>query len=640
MALLARDPPRAERQAREILKFLPDDARALFIVAAARRRQGDAAAARSLLERLTAAHPDSACAFYELGLTLASQGESEAALAALRRAANLQRDVPRAWASLSDYLLLAGDAAAAATARAEHCAGASPDLQAAVDALRANRLPAAVALLQRHLRGAPNDVAALQMLGETASRLGHQEDAEVYLARCVALAPEAPDPRFSYAQVLHAQLKVHEARAALDRLLAAAPEEPKFLFLAATCAILAGDLQGAASLAAKLIAIVPEQPYAWLCRGQISRMTGKAAESVADFRHALRLNPALGEAWWFLADLKTTRFTDAEIDLMRGHAENAALNASNRVHLHYALGKALEDRADWEASFVQYARGAALYRAGILYDADRHTAAIQTTTAEQSAPFFAARAEGGHPSGAPIFIVGLPRAGSTLVEQILARHPLVEATMELPDLVHIASALGRPGRQGIGPDFFEALAALDAEGRHALGAEYLACAARYRRLNRPRFTDKLPANYLNVGLIRLILPHARIIDVRRQPLAACFANFKQHFAGGQEFSYTLGELGRHYRDYAALMAHWDNVLPGFVHRLIYEELVADPEREIRRLLDFCGLDFAPACLRHWEGGGVVMTHSSEQVRTPIFSSSVDRWRNYAPWLGALEAALG
>lgn len=639
MALLERDPPRAESQAREILKLLRDDARALFIVAAARRRQGDAAAARSLLERLTAAHPSSAYAFHELGLTLAGQGESEAALAALRHAANLRRDVPRAWASLSDHLLLAGDAAAAATARAEHLGAASPDLQAAVDALRANRLSAAVALLQRHLHRAPHDVAALQMLGETASRLGHQEDAEDTLARCVALAPDALDPLFSYALVLHAQLKVHAALAVLDRLLADAPEEPKLLFLATTCAILAGDVQRAADHAAKLIAVIPEQPNVWLCRGQILRMTGRAAEAVADFRHALCLNPGLGEAWWFLADLKTTRFTDADIDLMRYHAENAALNTASRVHLHYALGKALEDREDWPGSFAQYARGASLHRAGIVYDADRNTAAIQTTISQQNAPFFAARAEGGHPSDAPIFIVGLPRAGSTLVEQILGRHPQVEATMELPDLVHIASALGRAGRKGTGPDYFQALSGLDAPARHALGADYLACAARYRHLDRPHFTDKLPANYLNVGLIRLILPRARIIDVRRQPMAACFANFKQHFASGQEFTYALGELGRHFLDYATLIDHWDTVLPGFVHRVSYEDLVADPEREIRRLLDFCGLDFSPACLHHWEGGGVVMTHSSEQVRAPIFSSSVDRWRNYAPWLGELEDAL-
>jgi hypothetical protein len=368
-------------------------------------------------------------------------------------------------------------------------------------------------------------------------------------------------------------------------------------------------------------------------------MLGQPEAAVADFRHAISLRPGLGEAWWYIADLKTARFADSDIVAMRTHAGNPALTAANRVNLHFALGKAFEDRQDWAASFTEYARGASLHRAANPYDADAHTASVALTIAESPADFFADRAAGGEEDGAPIFIVGLPRAGSTLLEQILGRHPAIEPTTELSAIAHMVGALGRPGRKGTGAGYGVALAGLTGAERRALGREYLHRTARYRRTDKPHFIDKMPSNFLHAGFIRLILPRARIIDMRRQPMAACFAAFKQHFVQGHAFSYDLADAGRYYRDYVALMAHMDVVLPGLVHRVMYEDLVANPEAEIRRVLDFLGLPFDAACLRHWEGAGPIVTHSSEQVRQPIYRGSMELWRQYEPWLGALKAAL-
>jgi hypothetical protein len=337
--------------------------------------------------------------------------------------------------------------------------------------------------------------------------------------------------------------------------------------------------------------------------------------------------------------MKTTRFDDADIEAMGAAAANDALTVDDRTQAHYALGKALEDRRQWAASFDHYDTGARMRRATLQHDADHNTVAADLTRKLFTRDFFAGRPRGSL-SEAPIFIVGMPRAGSTLVEQILVSHPDVEPTMELPYVAHIALAIGRPGRKEQGPDFYQSIAALDGPALAAHAARYLEDAARHRVLSRPRFVDKLPGNFMHAGLIELMFPNARIIDVRRHPMAACFSMFKQLFFGGQEFTYDQIELGRYYRDYLSVMEHFEATLPGRVHRLIYEDLIEDAEGETRRLLDYCGLTFDAACLRFWETERPISTHSSEQVRRPVFRDALDRWRDYAPFLGPLARALG
>jgi len=325
---------------------------------------------------------------------------------------------------------------------------------------------------------------------------------------------------------------------------------------------------------------------------------------------------------------------------MEARVADSAVEDVDRLHLEFALGKAYEDAGDWAMSFSHYEKANALQRARFRYDPDHNTERLRHLKAMFTPEFFAARAGTGCLSPDPIFIVGLPRAGSTLIEQILSSHSRVEGTMELPEIIAIARELrAQSGSQAVGA-YTRRLASLDAVHLSALGERFLANTRVYRKTGRPYFIDKMPNNFLHIGLIHLVLPNAKIIDARRHPLACCFSNYRQHFASGQRFAYDLADLGRYYRDYVELMAHFDAVLPGCIHRVIYERLVEDTEEEVRRLLDYCGLPFEDACLRFFENERAVRTPSSEQVRQPIYREAVDQWRHYETWLGPLKDALG
>jgi predicted Zn-dependent protease len=645
MRVLDANPALAELQAREILKVLPHDVRATFIIGAALRRRGDADGARAILEPLAQGQPKSAYAHYELGLTLARLGEAEAAVAALHHAAALRQDLPQTWLSLSDQLRLAGDVQGAATAYAEHIRTtvSDPDVREAAALIRDARLADAEQILRRHVIAHPDDVPALRLLGETVGRMGHREEAEDLLAHCLTLAPDFDDARHSYALILYHQNKIPDAIRQLERLVERSPKDLRYLALLGASCNFVMDYERAIATLETAIAQHPSEPQLWICYGQSLRVFGRQREAREAFERALTLRPTLGEAYWSLADLKTVGLTGEAVERMRGLIGDPTLSPDDRLHLHYALGKALEDAKAWAESFEHYAVGAKLRRAQLPYDADQNTAWAEMSKAHFTAEFFAARASAGAPDAAPsptpIFIVGLPRSGSTLVEQILAAHSEVEATMELPELIHLCNRLLRRRRRGEGPGYLELTALLTPAERAALGAEYLDHTQGYRKLGRALFIDKMPGNFFQLGMIRLILPQAKVIDVRRHPMAAGFSAFKQHFFRGHEFSYDLGDTGRYYADYVSFMAHFDRVLPGFVHRVIYEDLVEDPEAEVRRLLAYCGLPFEEGCLRHWESGRPVSTHSSEQVRGPIFRDGLEQWRHYEPWLGPLREAV-
>jgi hypothetical protein len=348
----------------------------------------------------------------------------------------------------------------------------------------------------------------------------------------------------------------------------------------------------------------------------------------------------LGESYWSLANLKTFRFNAQEIDDMRSALGAKDLDPHERFRFHFALGKALEDEADFEKSFEHYAEGNRLRRLDIRYDADEHRERLGRSHALFTREFLCERAHVGCPAPDPIFIVGLPRSGSTLLEQILASHSLVEGTMELPDIIAMARRVAGTADDSGGANYPGVLAALTADQWRRLGEEYMERTRIYRKGSAPFFIDKMPNNFLHLGLILVALPNAKIIDARRHPLACCLSGFKQHFAMGQHFSYSLEDLGRYYRDYTAFMAHFDRVAPGRVHRVFYENLVDHTEAEVRALLDYCGLDFEPSCLRFYENSRAVRTASSEQVRRPIFRDGVEQWRNFEPWLQPLKTALG
>ncbi|QUD87376.1 tetratricopeptide repeat-containing sulfotransferase family protein [Phenylobacterium montanum] len=638
---LAQDAPSAERQARAILARVPNDPRALLILASARRRQGDAGGARTILEPLAKAFPRAANTHYELGASLADLGDP-GAKPALRHAVGLNPDLAEAWRTLGDLLFREGDLRGAEAAFAEHSRASvtDPALKTAAAALYGGRLSEAEALLRRHIADRPNELEPLRLLAETYLRQMRLAAAEGLLARCLELAPGHDGMRFSYASALFRQQRAAEAMPHVERLMARDPKHPAYRNLYAGCLGLIGEDERVIEVTEALARDYAGQPHVWLSYGHALRAVGRQDEAVAAYRKAISMAPGLGDAYWSLANLKVASFGAGDEAAIAAQLGRGDLAAEDRLHLHYALGKALEDRKDFAGSFAHYAQGAAIRKAEAPYDAAAVTALADRSQAVLTAGFFAARAGGGAPSQAPIFIVGLPRSGSTLVEQILASHSAVEGTMELPYVEHLAFELAGVGRAEPGRPYPDCLEALAPARLAELGERYLSQTLVHRKLGRPMFVDKMPNNFQHIGLIQLMLPNARIIDARRHPLGTCFSCFKQHFAEGQTFTYDLTDLGRYYRDYVRLMDHFDQVLPGRVHRVIYEDMVENTEAEIRRLLDYCGLEFEAPCLRFWETDRSVRTVSSEQVRRPIYRGGLDQWRAYEPWLGPLKAALG
>lgn len=506
-----------------------------------------------------------------------------------------------------------------------------PRLIAAAAALHDRRLDVAEPLLRQHLKEDPFDVAAIRMLAELAGRIGRYRDAETLLRRAIELSPGFTAARANLALVLYRLNRPIEAIAELDILFADQPDNVGHANLKAAAFGRIGDFEAAIALYESVLAAEPRQPRIWMSFGHMLKTVGRQADGIAAYRRALALAPELGEAWWSLANLKTVRFDDDDIAAMEVACAQDNLTDEDRFHLDFALGKAFEDRKQAARSFAHYAAGNTLRRASIGYDAGETEAFVDRSIALYTGDFLDARRDQGCKAPDPIFILGMPRAGSTLIEQILSSHSLVEGTTELPDIPALARrGEGYPGN----------MADLPGKKLHALGEEYLDRTRVQRRTGRPFFIDKLPNNWAHVPFIHLILPNATIIDARRHPLGCCFSNFKQHFARGQGFSYALDDMGRYYRDYVRLMAHVDTVLPGRVHRVFYEHMVDDTEAAVRALLAACGLGFEPACLSFHETERAVRTASSEQVRRPIFRDGTESWKTFEPWLDPLKAALG
>ncbi|HEY6641211.1 tetratricopeptide repeat-containing sulfotransferase family protein [Povalibacter sp.] len=640
--LLADQPKLAVAQAHEILKVVPDHPQATLLLGVGHRLAGDTQSALEVLRPLAAAQPRSARTQYELGLTLAEAGEGDAAVVALRRALQLKPDLPDAWRVLADHLRALNDTAGADEAYAQHIRHSTrnPRLLDAASALCSNRIADAEMLLRDYLKQAPTDVPAIRMLAEVASRLGRYGDAETLLRRCLELAPGFVAARHNYAVVLHRQNKSAEALVAIDQALAAEPRNHGYRSLKAAILSALGDYERATELYSQVTQAYPRNAKVWMSFAHTLKTAGRQTDSIANYRRAIDLAPQLGEAYWSLANLKTFRFSADEMAGMQAQLVRDSLSPEDRFHLHFALGKAHEDAGNYATSFSHYQEGNRQRRALIQYRADDTSDHVRRSKSLLTSDFFAARRGWGAQAADPIFIVGLPRAGSTLLEQILSSHPLVEGTMELPDIVALARELAGPRIRGETSRYPEVLATLDAAQCAELGQRYLDQTRIYRKRGAPFFIDKMPNNFAHAGLIQLILPNAKIIDARRHPLGCCFSAFKQHFARGQHFTYGLDDVGRYYRDYVELMAHLDDVLPGRVHRVIYEQMVDDTEAQVRRLLEYCGLPFDDRCLRFYENDRAVRTASSEQVRQPIFRDGVDHWRHFEPWLGDLKRALG
>ena len=596
-----------------------------------------------MIQTLDSPTPETVAAAILHGRTLLDGSPAEAADQA-RHILSFSSNNTDALRLLSAALRRLGDNEGAGQAQlaAIHASDNDPDLVRAGKALTDDDLLLAEMILRKLIAERPDDASATRMLAEVAQRVNRLPDAERLLRVALDLAPGFLFARMNLAAVLHSLNRSGEALDELDIVRRAEGDFDDTLQLRAEVLVAIGDYDEAIAIYRDLLTRDPENWEMWMSIGHLHKTVGAQGAAVAGYRRVLQIAAMNGEAWWSLANLKTFTFDEADIAAMQAALARHDLSESDRLRIHFALGQAFEDRGETDRSFGHFVEGNRIRDAQLDYEPTKVTALVEASENLFTRKFLSARAGQGCSAPDPIFILGLPRSGSTLVEQILASHPAIEGTAELADIIALARSLDtEPASLGEAWNNYPALLAeLAPDQLHGLGELYLDRTRVQRKTDRPRFIDKMPNNWVHVGFIRLILPNAKIIDARRHPFACGYSNFKQQFARGQEFSYNLANFGQYYRDYVRLMDHFDAVAPGAVHRVIHERLVADPEGEIRRLLDYLALPFEPACLLFHENRRPVHTASSQQVRRPLSAGKLELWRSVEPHLEPLKAALG
>ncbi|PZQ60837.1 MAG: hypothetical protein DI544_07830 [Sphingomonas taxi] len=645
-ALLEQRPEQALECAEAVLRRAPGLPPAESLACQALRRAGRTADALPRLERLARPQPAVPALWWELAHVAIEMGHNDRAISALERLTRHEPMIAEGWFLLARILRLVGRDRDGwrADLSGVHAASRDPGLIEAALAMNGGRLDEAQERLERRRARHPGDPVGIRLLGEVVWRRGDIAGAVALVERAVAIAPGFDLARDFLVRLLLQGNRLHDALHHADILANSPMKAAGHDLVRASVLVRLGEQAAAGAIYEQLLAREPAQPQVWQNLGHVQKTLGRQADAIHAYRRAVALQPTMGEAWWSLANLKTVRLDALDIAAMRGAlvalAPDEAAHREDVFHLHFSLGKALEDAGDHAGAFDHYDRGNRLRRAMLTHDADDFAAEVAESARTFTAAFIARMGDGGCPAADPIFIVGLPRSGSTLIEQILSSHSQVEGTMELPDMMMIAGRLQARVDDGEFPDFGTMIAALTHADRRRLGEEYIERTRLHRRSDRPLFIDKMPNNWQHVGLIGLILPNARIIDARRHPIACCFSGWKQHFARGQSFTYDLTDIGRYYRDYVMHMAAFDAAAPGRVHRVIYERMVADTPGEVARLLAYLGLPFEEACLSFWQNDRAVRTASSEQVRRPIFTDAVDHWRHYEAALAPLFAVLG
>lgn len=617
----------------------PLDGEALYMAAVAARYLGRLDEASRHLSSLHSAMPEYGRAWQEEGHLALAKGDNQAALSAFAKATRFNPALEVSWREQARLHAAAGRPAEAqgAAAQQQRIAGLPRELVAVTNHLAEGRLARAEEICRHYLRQNPRNVEGMRLLAKIGIEFGILDDAEILLESAVEFSPDDVQLRFDYIDVLRRRQKFAEALDQAEKLYRRDPANPLFQSRLAIECIQTGDYTRGLDLFEKVLEKLPHDPASLTSRGHALKTKGDRAEAEASYRAAIASKPDHGDAYYALANLKTYRFGADEIAAMRAQVARNDLAFMDRVHLSFALAKAMEDEGDYEASFHHYDEGNALKRAQTRYRAEAMTRELTLQKEVCSAELFEKHKGNGHPAPDPIFILGLPRAGSTLLEQILASHSQIDGTLELPNILALAHRLrGRKAGQSRYPQI---LHDLTAEQLEKFGADFIEN-TRIHRQGAPFFIDKMPNNFRHIGLIHLILPNAKIIDARRAPMDCCFSGFKQLFAEGQEFTYGLTEIGRYYSDYVGLMDHWDEVLPGKVLRVQHEDVLDDLEGQTRRMLDFLGLPFEQQCLAFHKTPRAVRTASSEQVRQPINRKGQGAWKPFEPWLGDLKAALG
>jgi tetratricopeptide (TPR) repeat protein len=619
----------------------PDHPRGLFLLAVCRRVAKRYDEALELLARLTRLEPEYGRAWQEIGHNHRDRGKVVAAVEAYRKAVDLNPGLLASWRDLARMLQQNGDSAAAgvADANARRLAGLPRELQSVTSMMHEDRLYKAEKLCRHYLQQHPHHLEGMRLLAAIGSRLNILDDAEFLLESALELEPSFDLARVDYIKVLHKRQKFAKAFEQATELRRRMPGNVAAEMAYANQCSAVGRYDEALEVLDALLDTSPNPANVDMLRGHAFKTIGRPDDALAAYRSAASRRPDFGDAWWSLANMKTYRFADAEVERMQQLEASGGLARADHYHLCFALGKAHEDREEFKHSFRYYARGNRLKKEELGYSAER----MQQDFDRQKTFFTVEQVETLAHSAVeeadPIFIVGLPRAGSTLVEQILASHSLVDGTLELPNILSMAHRLNGRLRIDEAPRYPGVLAELERERLSELGRQFLE-ETRIHRDSAPFFTDKMPNNFRHIGLIKTILPNARIIDARRSAMACCFSGFKQLFAEGQEFSYGLEDIGRYYAGYVDLMDHWQSIYPDSILQVSYEDVVADLEAEVQRMLDFLGLEFESACIEFHRTKRSVRTASSEQVRKPIYTSGLEQWRHFEPWLDELKQVLG
>ena len=623
---------------------------ALYLLAVAQRYQEKLEQALHTQGDLIRLNPAFARVFQERGHTLLSLNNLPDAQRAYEKAVNLNPALVSSWQALLNLYNLHDKSLNQQVERhqtrakqaLEYLLSLPPELVSVNSYLHENRLFEADQLCRDFMRRNQQHIEGMRLLAQIGERLGILTDAEFLLETGLALAPENTQLHFDYANLLLKMQKFEKACAQTTALVDMFPNNLQVVSLHANALAGVGEHRQAIAAYNQVIEAAPDQNTLLVMRGHAQKTIGQLADAVVSYQAACAMKPNYGDAWWSLANTKSYRFTDAELAQMATHSEDPNTAPDDEVHLCFALGKGWEDRQDYQQAFEWYQRGNALKQASVKHKIEFVALRASEQKRVCTQQFFEHRKHVGCADPAPIFVVGLPRAGSTLIEQILASHSQVDGTMELPNLIALAQRLrGGPGERSTTdtPRYPEILQELDRPYFQRFGEQFIKDTQVYRQ-TAPFFIDKNPNNFFHIGLIRLILPNAKVIDARRHPVSCCFSGFKQLFGQGQEFSYGLREIGHYYREYVSLMDHWDQVLPGFVLRVQHEAVVDDLEGQVRRMLDFCNLEFEESCLNYHKNQRSVRTPSSEQVRQPIFKTSLETWRHFEPWLDPLKEALG
>ncbi|MFT5141055.1 MAG: tetratricopeptide (TPR) repeat protein [Lysobacterales bacterium] len=632
------DPVKAADVCRSSLISNPNDADFLTLLGAALLACKQPADAVDPLRQAVNLAPQFPLTYEYLGQALIMLNQLEDAIDQLQRAAVLDPGSNSIRTKIG-HALAASGRGEEADKMYEQAFGLAPDRQRLAEAgekLNAGKVDECADICRDLLKSNPDDVNALRLLAKVAGEKGRWGRAEQKLLRVLELAPAFLDARIDLARVYKQQDRFDEAVAVTADAMKRSPHNAHVTYMHASMLAVALRFEEALEAYRLSIELRPYHPAAYVGMGHLLKTLGRQQEGIDAYRKAIEQRPNFGEVYWSLANLKTFRFTDAEIQDMDRRLAEQSLDEEARVHFLFALGKAREDQGQFQKAFEHYDQACEIQRMKISYDPVETRVVNQRIRSVFTADLITRHKPQWQPQPMPIFIVGLPRSGSTLIEQILSSHSQVEGTAELPD---VGKVIGSLSSRSVGPAYPEAVQQLDEGNLRELGEAYLRTTQRHRR-GSPYFTDKMPNNFPSIGLIHLMLPNAKIIDARRHPLDSCFGTLKQHFAHGQTFSYDLFELGEYYREYRSMMRHWDEVLPGRVLEVRYEELVNNQEEQTRRLLEYCGLPFEESCLRFYETERAVRTASSEQVRQPIFSTSVNHWRNFRTELAPLIEMLG